>query len=288
MNGREVFFVREIEAAKITDTVKRICIQANVILPEDVKNCIIKRKSEENWAPAREILDRIEENFELAAAENVPICQDTGVACVFLEIGQEVHIAGGDITQAVNEGVRQGYAEGYLRKSVVRDPLDRVNTGDNTPAMIYYDIVPGDKIKITVAPKGFGSENMSQIKMLRPSDGIEGVKAFVLKAVEEAGPNPCPPIIVGVGIGGTFDKAALLAKKALLRETGTPSADPLYAKLEEELLEKINALGIGPQGFGGKTTALAVAVEHYPTHIAGLPVAVNINCHVARHKTEVI
>lgn len=288
MNGREVFFVREIEAAKITDTVKRLCIQANVILPEDVKNCIIKRKSEENWAPAREILDRIEENFELAAAENVPICQDTGVACVFLEIGQEVHIAGGDITQAVNEGVRQGYAEGYLRKSVVRDPLDRVNTGDNTPAMIYYDIVPGDKIKITVAPKGFGSENMSQIKMLRPSDSIEGVKTFVLKAVEEAGPNPCPPIIVGVGIGGTFDKAALLAKKALLRETGTPSADPLYAKLEEELLEKINALGIGPQGFGGKTTALAVAVEHYPTHIAGLPVAVNINCHVARHKTEVI
>ena len=280
--------MREIEAAKITDTVKRLCIQANVILPEDVKNCIIKRKSEENWAPAREILDRIEENFELAAAENVPICQDTGIACVFLEIGQEVHIAGGDITQAVNEGVRQGYAEGYLRKSVVRDPLDRVNTGDNTPAMIYYDIVPGDKIKITVAPKGFGSENMSQIKMLRPSDGIEGVKAFVLKAVEEAGPNPCPPIIVGVGIGGTFDKAALLAKKALLRETGTPSADPLYAKLEEELLEKINALGIGPQGFGGKTTALAVAVEHYPTHIAGLPVAVNINCHVARHKTEVI
>lgn len=280
--------MREIEAAKITDTVKRLCIQANVILPEDVKNCIIKRKSEENWAPAREILDRIEENFELAAAENVPICQDTGVACVFLEIGQEVHIAGGDITQAVNEGVRQGYAEGYLRKSVVRDPLDRVNTGDNTPAMIYYDIVPGDKIKITVVPKGFGSENMSQIKMLRPSDGIEGVKAFVLKAVEEAGPNPCPPIIVGVGIGGTFDKAALLAKKALLRETGTPSADPLYAKLEEELLEKINALGIGPQGFGGKTTALAVAVEHYPTHIAGLPVAVNINCHVARHKTEVI
>lgn len=288
MNGREVFFVREIEAAKITDTVKRLCIQANVILPEDVKNCIIKRKSEENWAPAREILDRIEENFELAAAENVPICQDTGVACVFLEIGQEVHVSGGDISGAVNEGVRQGYAEGYLRKSVVRDPLDRVNTGDNTPAMIYYDIVPGDKIKITVAPKGFGSENMSQIKMLRPSDGIEGVKAFVLKAVEEAGPNPCPPIIVGVGIGGTFDKAALLAKKALLRETGTPSADPLYAKLEEELLEKINALGIGPQGFGGKTTALAVAVEHYPTHIAGLPVAVNINCHVARHKTEVI
>lgn len=280
--------MREIEAGRITDAVRRLCIEANVVLPKDVKSCILKRKYEEPWAPAREILDRIEENFELAAAENVPICQDTGVACVFLEIGQEVHIIGGDVSEAVNEGVRRGYAEGYLRKSVVRDPLDRVNTGDNTPAMIYYDITAGDKIKITVAPKGFGSENMSQIKMLRPSDGIEGVKAFVLKAVEEAGPNPCPPIIVGVGVGGTFDKAALLAKKALLRETGAPSPDPLYAALEAELLEKINSLGIGPQGFGGKTTALSVAVEHYPTHIAGLPVAVNINCHVARHKTEVL
>lgn len=280
--------MREIEAAKITDCVARLCIEANIFLPDDVKSCIIKRKNEESWKPAREILDRIEENFELAAGENVPICQDTGVACVFLEIGQEVHISGGDISAAVDEGVRRGYAEGYLRKSVVKDPLDRVNTGDNTPAMIYYDIVPGDKVKITVAPKGFGSENMSQIKMLRPSDGIEGVKAFVLKAVEEAGPNPCPPIVVGVGIGGTFDKAALLAKKALLRETGKPSPDKLYADLEAELLEKINALGIGPQGFGGRTTALAVAVEHFPTHIAGLPVAVNINCHVARHKTEVL
>ena len=278
--------MREIEAAKITDTVKRLCIQANVILPEDVKNCIIKRKSEENWAPAREILDRIEENFELAAAENVPICQDTGVACVFLEIGQEVHIAGGDITQAVNEGVRQGYAEGYLRKSVVRDPLDRVNTGDNTPAMIYYDIVPGDKIKITVAPKGFGSENMSQIKMLRPSDGIEGVKAFVLKAVEEAGPNPCPPIIVGVGIGGTFDKAALLAKKALTREVNKRSDIEWVRNMEEELLDRINRSGIGPGGLGGSTTALAVNINTYPTHIAGLPVAVNICCHVNRHSVR--
>lgn len=280
--------MREIETAKITDCVARLCIEANIFLPDDVKSCIIKRKSEESWKPAREILDRIEENFELAAGENVPICQDTGVACVFLEIGQEVHISGGDISAAVDEGVRRGYADGYLRKSVVKDPLERVNTGDNTPAMIYYDIVPGDKVKVTVAPKGFGSENMSQIKMLRPSDGIEGVKDFVLKAVEEAGPNPCPPIIVGVGIGGTFDKAALLAKKALLRETGKPSSDKLYADLEAELLEKINALGIGPQGFGGRTTALAVAVEHFPTHIAGLPVAVNINCHVARHKTEVL
>ena len=280
--------MREIEAAKITDCVARLCIEANIFLPDDVKSCIIKRKSEESWKPAREILDRIEENFKLAAGENVPICQDTGVACVFLEIGQEVHISGGDISAAVDEGVRRGYADGYLRKSVVKDPLERVNTGDNTPAMIYYDIVPGDKVKVTVSPKGFGSENMSQIKMLRPSDGIEGVKAFVIKAVEEAGPNPCPPIIVGVGIGGTFDKAALIAKKALLRETGKPSPDKLYADLEAELLEKINALGIGPQGFGGRTTALAVAVEHFPTHIAGLPVAVNINCHVARHKTEVL
>lgn len=288
MNGREVFFVREIEAAKITDTVKRLCIQANVILPEDVKNCIIKRKSEENWAPAREILDRIEENFELAAAENVPICQDTGVACVFLEIGQEVHIAGGDITQAVNEGVRQGYAEGYLRKSVVRDPLNRVNTSDNTPAMLYYDLVPGDAIRITVAPKGFGSENMSQLKMLKPSDGVEGAKEFIVRVVEEAGPNPCPPIVVGVGIGGTFDKCALLAKKALMRSTDERNPDPYYAALEAELLARINALGVGPQGFGGKTTALAVNIETAPTHIAGLPVAVNINCHVTRHKSEVL
>ena len=288
MNGREVFFVREIEAAKITDTVKRLCIQANVILPEDVKNCIIKRKSEENWAPAREILDRIEENFELAAAENVPICQDTGVACVFLEIGQEVHIAGADITQAVNEGVRQGYAEGYLRKSVVRDPLDRVNTGDNTPAMIYTELVPGEQIELTVAPKGFGSENMSRLAMLKPSDGIEGVKSFILKTVEEAGPNPCPPIVVGVGIGGTFDKAALLAKKALMRSTDERNHDEFYAGLEQEMLDKINALGIGPQGFGGRTTALAVNIETMPTHIAGLPVAVNINCHVTRHKTVIL
>ena len=209
------------------------------------------------------------------------------MACVFLKIGQEVHVDG-DITEAVNEGVRRGYGEGYLRKSVVRDPLDRVNTGDNTPAMLYVELVPGDRLEITVAPKGFGSENMSQIKMLRPSDGVEGVKDFVLKVVEDAGPNPCPPIVVGVGIGGTFDKAAYMAKKALLRSVDEPNEKPFYAQLEKELLESINELGIGPQGFGGKTAALAVNIETCPTHIAGLPVAVNINCHVTRHKTEVL
>ena len=209
------------------------------------------------------------------------------MACVFLKVGQDVHIEG-DVTEAVNEGVRQGYGEGYLRKSVVRDPLDRVNTGDNTPAMLYVELVPGDKLEITVAPKGFGSENMSKIAMLRPSDGLQGVKDFVKKTVEEAGPNPCPPIVVGVGIGGTFDKAAYLAKKALLRPVDQRNATPFYAELEETLLEEINALGIGPQGFGGLTTALAVNIEQYPTHIAGLPVAVNINCHVTRHKTEVL
>ena len=209
------------------------------------------------------------------------------MACVFLKIGQDVHVLG-DITEAVNEGVRRGYSEGYLRKSVVRDPLDRVNTGDNTPAMLYTELVSGDKIEITVAPKGFGSENMSGIKMLRPSDGVQGVKDFVLKVVEDAGPNPCPPIVVGVGIGGTFDKAAYMAKKALLRSVDEPNEKPFYADLEKELLESINALGIGPQGFGGKTTALAVNIETCPTHIAGLPVAVNINCHVTRHKTEVL
>ncbi|HEY5575247.1 MAG TPA: fumarate hydratase, partial [Clostridiaceae bacterium] len=216
--------------------------------------------------------------------ENAPMCQDTGMACVFIEIGQDVHVAGGSIEDAVNEGVRLGYAEGYLRKSVVGDPLNRVNTGDNTPAVIYYDIVPGDRLNIMVAPKGFGSENMSQIKMLKPADGIEGVKEFILKTVKEAGPNPCPPMVVGVGIGGTFDRAAVLAKKALIRSLSERNEDPFYRDLEEELLQKINDLGIGPQGFGGKTTALAVNIETFPTHIAGLPVAVNINCHVTRHK----
>ena len=279
--------MREISAAQITETVKRLCIEANCHLPADMKMRIAQCRAQEPWAQGQEILDRIIENYEIADERDQPICQDTGVACVFLKIGQDVHITG-DVTEAVNEGVRQGYAEGYLRKSVVRDPLDRVNTGDNTPAMLYVELVPGDRLEITVAPKGFGSENMSQIKMLKPSDGLQGVKDFVVKVVEEAGPNPCPPIVVGVGIGGTFDKAAYLAKKALMRPVDQRSDKPFYADLEQELLDKINALGIGPQGFGGKTTALAVNIETYPTHIAGLPVAVNINCHVTRHKTEVL
>ena len=279
--------MREISAARITEAVKRLCIETNCHLPQDVKNCIEGCYAAEPWAPAREILERIMENYKIANNENVPICQDTGVACVFLTIGQDVHIHG-DITEAVNEGVRQGYGEGYLRKSVVGDPLNRVNTGDNTPAMIYYDFVPGDKLEIMVAPKGFGSENMSQIKMLRPSDGVEGVIDFVAKVVSEAGPNPCPPIIIGVGIGGTFDKAAFFAKKALMRSAEERHPDPYYAELEQKILDKVNALGIGPQGFGGRTTALCVNIEKYPTHIAGLPVAVNINCHVTRHGKEVI
>jgi len=252
-----------------------------------MKHCIEASHAAEVWPQAQEILERIIENYQIADRQNAPICQDTGVACVFLKIGQDVHVTG-SIEDAVNEGVRRGYAEGYLRKSVVRDPLDRVNTGDNTPAFIYYELVPGDSLEITVAPKGFGSENMSGLKMLKPSDGLQGVKDFVLKVVEEAGPNPCPPIVVGVGVGGTFDKAALLAKKALMRSTDVRNPKPFYAQLEQELLEAINALGIGPQGFGGKTTALAVNIEEAPTHIAGLPVAVNINCHVTRHKTEVL
>ena len=279
--------MRELDAKLITQTVKQLCIDANCYLPGDMKARIEACYADEKWPQAREILERIIENYNIADEKAQPICQDTGVACVFLKIGQEVHI-NGDINEAVNEGVRQGYTDGYLRKSVVRDPLDRVNTGDNTPAMIYYELIPGDKVEITVAPKGFGSENMSAIKMLRPSDGLQGVKDFVKQTVENAGPNPCPPIVVGVGIGGTFDKAAFLAKKALMRSVDVPNPKPFYANLEKELLEEINALGIGPQGFGGKTTALAVNIEEFPTHIAGLPVAVNINCHVTRHKTEVL
>ncbi len=277
--------MREITADRITQVVRRLCIDANCHLPRDVKDRIEACRTQESWPLAQEILDRIMENYAIADREDAPVCQDTGVACVFLTIGQEVHITG-NLEAAIHEGVRQGYRDGYLRKSVVADPLDRVNTGDNTPAMIYYELVPGDIMEITVAPKGFGSENMSAIKMLRPSDGRQGVKDFVLETVENAGPNPCPPIVVGVGIGGTFDKAALLAKKALLRPLDVPN--PRYADLEAELLAEINALGIGPQGFGGGTTALAVNVETMPTHIAGLPVAVNINCHVTRHKTEVL
>ncbi len=279
--------MRNINAQSITDVVRRLCIEANCHLGKDIKDRLDEMYNQETWPQAKEILARIIENYQIADEANVPVCQDTGAACVFLKIGQDVHIDG-DLTEAVNEGVRQGYSQGYLRKSVIRDPLDRVNTGDNTPAMLYTELVPGENIEITVAPKGFGSENMSQIKMLRPSDGVEGVKRFVLQAVEEAGPNPCPPIVVGVGIGGTFDKAAYMAKKALLRNVDESNENPFYADLEEELLHQINKLGIGPQGLGGKTTALAVNIETYPTHIAGLPVAVNINCHVTRHKTEVL
>ena len=279
--------MRNIPAERVRDTVEKLCISANCHLTEDVKNCICNCRKEETFPVAQDVLDRIIENFEIADQNNVPVCQDTGMACVFVEIGQDVHVEG-SLEEAIHEGVRRGYQNGFLRKSVVKDPLNRVNTGDNTPAMIYYDIVEGDKIKITVAPKGFGSENMSRIKMLRPSDGLEGVRQFVLETVDAAGPNPCPPIVVGVGIGGTFDKAALMAKKALLRPLDERHEEEFYANLEKELLEKVNALGIGPQGFGGRTTALAVNIEKCPTHIAGLPVAVNINCHVTRHHQEVL
>lgn len=279
--------MREIDSYVITDVIARLCGEANTKLPGDIKRCIIKSRNNEPWHPAKDILDRIIENFDIADSSDRPICQDTGMACVFIEAGQDVHV-NGSIEEAVNEGVRRGYRDSFLRCSVVRDPLDRINTGDNTPAMIYYELVPGDKIKVTVAPKGFGSENMSRIKMLKPSDGIDGVRDFILKVVKDAGPNPCPPVVVGVGIGGTFDKAALLAKKALMRPVDSSNPDPLYSNLEAEMLHKINTLGIGPQGFGGMTTALAVNIEKCPTHIAGLPVAVNINCHVTRHKTEVI
>ncbi len=277
--------MREIDAGLIAETVARMCVDANVNLPEDVKGAIEAARQAEKWPVAKNILDRLVENYSVGGG--TPICQDTGAACVFLEVGQDVHI-NGDLTGAVNEGVRKGYKEGYLRKSIVGDPLRRVNTGDNTPAMLYTELVPGERIRVTVAPKGFGSENMSRIAMLKPSDGVEGVKKFILETVELAGPNPCPPIVVGVGVGGTFDKCALMAKKALLREMGSHHPDPFYAKLEREMLEKINALGIGPQGFGGRTTALAVHIETMATHIAGLPCAVNINCHVTRHVTEVL
>lgn len=280
--------MREIQAQQITDVVERLCIEANEQLPEDIKNAIHRCRACEDWEIAQGVLDQIITNFEIAGEERVPICQDTGMACVFLEIGQDVHITGGDLREAVDEGVRRGYDKGYLRKSVVRDPVRRGNTGDNTPAMLYTEIVPGEQIKVTVGPKGFGSENMSAIRMFKPSAGIEGIKDFILETVENAGPNPCPPIVVGVGIGGTFDKCALLAKKALMRSTEERNPDPYYAALEEEMLEKINQLGIGPQGFGGRTTALALNIETMPTHIAGMPCAVNINCHVTRHKTEVI
>ena len=279
--------MREINSVVITETVKKLCIDANCYLTSDLKERICEFQEKETWPQAKEILERIIENYKISDEKGQPVCQDTGMACVFVKIGQEVHV-NGDLNEAIHEGVRQGYSEGYLRKSVVRDPLDRVNTGDNTPAMIYTEIVPGEQIKVTVGPKGFGSENMSAIRMFKPSAGLQGIKDFIIETVETAGPNPCPPMVVGVGIGGTFDKAALLAKKALMRPVDSENPDPYYADLEKEMLEKINQLGIGPQGFGGKTTAIGLNIETLPTHIAGMPCAININCHVTRHKSEVI
>lgn len=273
--------MKNIDAKVIEDTVARLCIEANLRLPPDVINAIESAEKAEPWDGAKRILSLLGDNVRIASEKTLPVCQDTGMACVFVELGQDVHIEG-DFEQAVNNGVRRGYGEGYLRKSVVCDPLRRVNTGDNTPALLTVKLTRGDKMRITVMPKGFGSENMSALKMLKPADGVEGVKNFVLETVEKAGANPCPPIIVGVGIGGSFDKAAYLAKHALLRPVDEPNPDEYYAALERELLEKINALGIGPQGFGGKTTALAVLIEAMPTHVAGLPVAVNISCHATR------
>lgn len=280
--------MREIDVQIIKDKVAELCIKANYRLGEDVERCINQKACEENWPVAKGVLESIKENIEIAKDGVFPLCQDTGMACVFLEIGQDVHFTGGYLEDAVNEGVRKGYADGYLRKSIVADPLRRVNTKDNTPAYINIDIVKGDKVKIIVAPKGFGSENMSQIKMLPPSAGEEGVKDFIVQVCNDAGANPCPPIVVGVGIGGSFDKAALMAKKALLKDVNCENEDPYYAEMENELLERINELGIGPQGFGGKTTALSVKINTAPTHIAGLPVAVNVNCHVCRHAEAVI
>ena len=273
--------MKNIDAKVIEDTVARLCIEANLRLPPDVINAIESAEKAEPWDGAKRILSLLGDNVRIASEKTLPVCQDTGMACVFVELGQDVHIDG-DFEEAVNNGVRRGYGEGYLRKSVVCDPLRRVNTGDNTPALLTVKLTRGDKMRITVMPKGFGSENMSALKMLKPADGVEGVKNFVLDTVEKAGANPCPPIIVGVGIGGSFDKAACLAKHALLRPVDEPNPDEYYAALERELLDKINALGIGPQGFGGKTTALAVLIEAMPTHVAGLPVAVNISCHATR------
>ena len=273
--------IRELSAAAITDAVERLCIEANTQLPADVKAALDKAEAAEPWPLAKETLGLLQKNLCTAKEKDLPICQDTGMACVFVELGQDVHIDG-DLTTAVNEGVRRGYEKAYLRKSITADPLQRVNTGDNTPAFLTVHLVPGDGCQITVAPKGAGSENMSRLTMLKPADGVQGVKDFVLDTVKQAGANPCPPIVLGIGIGGSFDKCAALAKKALLRPLDAPNPDPYYAALEQELLEKINELGIGPQGFGGHTTALGLAIETMPTHVACLPVAVNMSCHVTR------
>ncbi|MFQ5870192.1 MAG: fumarate hydratase [Candidatus Zixiibacteriota bacterium] len=276
--------MRELQTKEITCAVKRLCMESNYYLGEDVLNAIREGLKKEESPLGKDILQQIVENAEIAAKEEVPICQDTGFAVIFVELGQEVRVVNGDFNEAINEGVRQGYTDGYLRKSIVEDPIRRKNTGDNTPAVIHLEIVPGDKIRIIVAPKGGGSENMSEVKMMKPADGVEGLKKFVVERVEKSGGNPCPPVVVGVGVGGTFEKCAFLAKKALLREVGSKHPDPYYAELEAELLEKINRSGVGPQGLGGRTTALAVHIEAHPCHIASYPAAVNLNCHAARHK----
>lgn len=279
--------MKQIHVDTITQTVRDLCIDACINMGEDVK-CLLDEAKDKEVSPfGQNILDQLIDNINIAKRENMPICQDTGMAVFFLEMGQDVHIVGGNLTDAINEGVRQGYEEGYLRKSVL-DPLTRENTKDNTPAIIHTDIVPGDNLKITIAPKGFGSENMSALRMLKPSDGLEGIKDFVVETVKSAGANPCPPIILGIGIGGTMEKAALLAKKSLTREAGTPNPNPEIAKLESELLTLVNKTGIGPQGLGGLMTALAVHIDTYPTHIAGLPVAINVQCHAARHKEAIL
>lgn len=280
--------MRSVDASEITKNIKEMCIEATHFLSDDMKEVFNKAHESEESPLGRQIIGQLMENLDIAASDMIPICQDTGMAVVFIKVGQEVHIENGNLTDAINEGVRQGYTEGYLRKSVVEDPIYRKNTKDNTPAIIHYEIVDGDKVDITVAPKGFGSENMSRVFMLKPADGIEGVKNAILTAVKDAGPNACPPMVVGVGIGGTFEKCALMAKHALTRNLHEESPVPYVRELEAELLEKINNLGIGPAGLGGRTTAFAVNIETYPTHIAGLPVAVNICCHVNRHAHRVI
>ncbi len=276
--------MREIEASRITEEVARLCMEANFELEDDVQKALEKAHEAEESPAGKEVLRQIIENSSIARGEKIPMCQDTGLAVIFVEIGQDVHIAGGGFEDAINEGVRKGYTDGYLRKSVLADPVKGGNTGDNTPAVIHTTIVPGDALKLWVVPKGGGSENMSRIAMMKPADGIEGIKKFVLENVKAASGNPCPPIIVGIGIGGTFERCALLAKKALLREIGSTHPDELYASLEKELLEKVNDLGVGPMGFGGRTTALAVHIEVAPRHIASFPVSMNLNCHAARHK----
>lgn len=280
--------MREVNVSIITDNIKEMCIEANHFLTDDMKNVFENAVKNEESALGKQVLGQLEENLKIAGEDMIPICQDTGMAVVFINVGQDVHLTGGDITDAINDGVRRGYVDGYLRKSVVKDPIYRENTKDNTPAVIHFNIVPGDKIDITVAPKGFGSENMSRVFMLKPADGIEGVKEAILTAVKDAGPNACPPMVVGVGIGGTFEKCAYLAKKALTRDLNEESPVEYVRDLEKEMLEKINKLGIGPGGLGGTQTALAINIETYPTHIAGLPVAVNICCHVNRHSHRVI